>query len=392
MKTINDVRDEMNGKRVLMRVDFNVALDKESGEITNDLRIRRALPTIKLALEHGAKLILMSHLGRPKGEFHPQLSMRRVADRLGELLGKSVDFAEDCIGEEAESRAQALQAGEVLVLENLRFHAGEKANDEEFARSLASLADMYVSDAFGTAHRAHASTAGVPQHLPSCAGLLIEKEMDNLSHAVNNPDHPYVAIMGGAKVSDKIEAIRSLLERADTLLVGGAMAYTFLKQQGVEVGESMVEDDKLELAGELMEEYPGKIMLPVDHVVAASITSDAETQTCKRDIPAGMIGLDIGPETAEMYAEKIKEAALVTWNGPMGFFEIDSFADGTNAIARALAQCDGMTIVGGGETSESVEKLGLQDDVSHVSTGGGACLDLLSGKDLPGIVALEQGE
>lgn len=392
MKTINDVKEQIDGKSVLMRVDFNVALDKETGEITNDLRIRRALPTINLARENGAKLILMSHLGRPKGEVQPALSMKKVADRLSELIGEPVAFATDCVGEEAEQKAQALEPGDVLVLENLRFHAGEKANDEDFARSLASLADMYVNDAFGTAHRAHASTAGVPEYLPSCAGLLIEKEMENLSRAVKEPEHPYVAIMGGAKVSDKIEAIRSLLERADTLLVGGAMAYTFLKQQGIDVGESMVEDDKLELAGQLMDEYPSKIMLPVDHVVAAEISADAESQTCDKNIPNGMIGLDIGPETAEMYADKIKQASLVTWNGPMGYFEIESFADGTNAIARALAACPGMTIVGGGETSESVEKLELQDQVSHVSTGGGACLDLLAGEDLPGIVALEKGE
>ncbi len=392
MKTISDVKDRMNGKRVLMRVDFNVALDKETGEITNDLRIRRALPTINMAVDNGAKLILMSHLGRPKGEVKPELSMDKVADRLGELMGTSVSFADDCIGEEAEKKAQALASGDVLVLENLRFHAGEKANDQEFARSLASLGEMYINDAFGTAHRAHASTAGVPEYLPSCAGLLIEREMKNLSKAVNDPDHPYVAIMGGAKVSDKIEAIRSLLDRADTLLVGGAMAYTFLKQKGVDVGDSMVEDDKLDLAGELMEEYPGKIMLPVDHVVAADVSEEVDTEVCEQDIPDGMIGLDIGPRTAEAYAEEIEKAALVTWNGPMGYFEIDSFADGTNAIARALAACSGMTIVGGGETSESVEKLNLQEEVSHVSTGGGACLDLLSGKDLPGIVALETGE
>lgn len=392
MKTINDIADQMSGKRVLMRVDFNVALDKETGEITNDLRIRRALPTIRVALDNGARLILMSHLGRPKGEVKPGLSMKKVADRLAELLEQPVEFASDCVGAEAEVKVDELQPGDVLVLENLRFHAGEKANDPDFAAALAGLADLYVNDAFGTAHRAHASTAGVPEHLPACAGLLIEKEMQNLSKAVHNPDHPYVAIMGGAKVSDKIEAIRTLLEKADKLLVGGAMAYTFLKEKGVEVGESMVEDDKLDLAGQLMEEYPGKIMLPSDHVVAADIAPDADCETCSQDIPTGMIGLDIGPETAQNYAEEIKKAALVTWNGPMGYFEIEAFADGTNAIARALAECPGMTIVGGGETSESVEKLNLQDKVSHVSTGGGACLDLLSGKDLPGIVALEKGE
>lgn len=389
MKTIEDVQDQIAGKPVLMRVDFNVALDKETGEITNDLRIRRALPTIRFALEHGARLILMSHLGRPKGEFQSELSMKKVADRLGELLGRPVQFASDCIGEEPRQMAEELQDGQVMVLENLRFHAGEKANDPEFVEQLASLADFYVNDAFGTAHRAHASTAGVPEHLPACAGFLIEREIENLSKATENPAHPYVAIMGGAKVSDKIEAIRNILTKADKLLVGGAMAYTFLKQQGFGVGDSMVEDDKLELAGKLLEEYPDKIMLPVDHVCAAEIDADVEAQTVEGDIPAGMIGLDIGPETAEKYAEVIRDAELVTWNGPMGYFEIDTFAEGTYAVARAMAECNGMSIVGGGETSESVETLGLQDQVSHVSTGGGACLDYLAGKELPGVAALE---
>lgn len=390
MKTIKDIAGQLDGKRVLMRVDFNVALDKETGEITNDLRIRRAIPTISYALEHGAAVILMSHLGRPGGEPNAALSMDKVAERLGQLLEKPVAFAGDCIGEKAQQKAEVLEAGDVLVLENLRFHAGEKGNDPEFAGQLAALADVYVNDAFGTAHRAHASTAGVPAHLPSCAGLLIEKELNNLSKATSDPDHPYVAIMGGAKVSDKIEAIRNLLKRADTLLVGGAMAYTFLKQQGVNIGESMVEEDKLELAGALLDEYPDKIKLPVDHVVAAEISADAEAQTCGQDIPEGLVGLDIGPNTVNQYAAEIAEAALVTWNGPMGYFEIDQFAEGTNAIARALADCGGMTIVGGGETAESVEKMGLQEDVSHVSTGGGACLDLLAGKELPGIVALDK--
>jgi phosphoglycerate kinase len=373
-----------------MRVDFNVALDKETGEITNDLRIRRALPTIRFALEHDARLILMSHLGRPKGEVDPDLSMKKVADRLGELLGQPVEFASDCIGEEPQQKVQALGQGEVLVLENLRFHAGEKENASCFASQLASLADYYVNDAFGTAHRAHASTAGVPQHLPGCIGFLIERELENLSRALSEPEEPFVAIMGGAKVSDKIEAIENLLQKANKLLVGGAMAYTFLKQQGVEVGESLVEEDKLDLAGGLLEDYPGKIELPFDHVCAAEISADAEPRTVEGDIPEGMIGLDIGPKTAEKYAGIIRDAAMVTWNGPMGYFEIDAFAEGTYAVARALAQCEGMTIVGGGETAESVEQLDLQEQVSHVSTGGGACLDYLAGKTLPAIAALEE--
>lgn len=390
MKTIEDFADQIAGQRVLMRVDFNVALDKETGEITNDLRIRRALPTIRFALEHDARLILMSHLGRPKGEVDPNLSMKKVADRLGELLGQPVDFASDCIGEQPQQKVKTLGQGEVLVLENLRFHAGEKENASCFAGRLASLADYYVNDAFGTAHRAHASTAGVPQHLPGCIGFLIQRELENLSKVLTEPEEPFVAIMGGAKVSEKIEAIENLMQKADKLLVGGAMAYTFLKQQGVEVGESLVEEDKLDLAAGLLEDYAGKIELPFDHVCAAEISPDAEPRTVEGDIPEGMIGLDIGPKTAGKYAGIIRDAAMVTWNGPMGYFEIDAFAEGTYEVARALAECEGMTIVGGGETAESVEELGLQDQVSHVSTGGGACLDYLAGKTLPAIAALEE--
>ncbi|MBS3763038.1 MAG: phosphoglycerate kinase [Planctomycetes bacterium] len=390
MKTIKDLENALEGKRLLMRVDFNLPLDKETGEITNDLRIRQALPTVRYALERNARTICMSHLGRPKGEKDPALSLEPVAERFSELLGAPVKFAPDCVGNEVEEMVNELEDGEVLLLENLRFHAGEKANDEDFAQSLASLGDYFVNDAFGTAHRAHASTVGVAQNLPAVAGFLIEKEVDVLSTVLKNPEKPFVAVMGGAKVSDKIEAIRNLLKLADRLLVGGAMAYTFLKSQGRDIGNSMVEDEKLDLAGELLAESGDKIRLPIDHVCAEEINEDVEPQTVGVvDIPDGLIGLDIGPQTAELYAQEVRQARTVTWNGPLGYFEIDAFSEGTRSLARAMAECDGMTVVGGGETGESVEELGLQDEVSHVSTGGGACLEFLSGNELPALAVLK---
>lgn len=389
MKTIRDIGAELNGKRVLMRVDFNVPMDKNTGEITNDLRIRNAMPTISFALEAGACVILMSHLGRPKGERKPELSMRKVADRLSALSGKSVGFSPACVGEEAQKAAAALKPGGILMLENLRFDSREDANDPRFAAQLAELADYYVNDAFGTAHRAHASTEGVTGHLPSVAGFLIEKEVEYLQKAISDPERPFTGIMGGAKVSDKIGAIRNILRKADALLVGGAMAYTFLRHQGFATGDSLVEEDKLELAGELIEEYGEKILLPRDHVCAPEIRDGAEAEIVSGDIPDGLIGLDIGPETAEEYAERIRRSGLVTWNGPMGYFEIEAFSEGTRSMARAVADCAGVTIIGGGETAECIEKLGLQESVSHISTGGGACLDYLAGKTLPGIAALE---
>jgi len=389
MKTIRDFADQMAGKRVLMRVDFNVPLDKQSGEITNDLRIRRALPTIQFAREHGGRVILMSHLGRPKGKRDEKLSLKKVADRLSELLGAPVSFAPDCVGPEAEEAARALGDGDVLLLENTRFHAEDEANDAQFARRLASLADLFVNDAFGTAHRAHASTSGVATHLPSAAGLLIEKEVQFLSLATRAPKHPYVAVMGGAKVSDKIKVLRNLMDKVDAMLIGGAMAYTFLKAQGVEVGDSLVEEDRLEVAGELLATGGGKIVLPVDHVCARQISPDAEAQTFDERVPEGWIGLDIGPKTAAAFEQKLKGAALVVWNGPLGYFEIPKFADGTGRIARAMAEGGATTIVGGGETAEAVEQLGLAEKMSHVSTGGGASLAFLGGEELPGIAALE---
>jgi 3-phosphoglycerate kinase len=390
MKTIRDFADQLTGKRVLMRVDFNVPLDKATGAITNDLRIRMALPTIKFARERRAKVILMSHLGRPKdNKPDPKLSLKKVADRLGELLGAKVQFASDCIGPEAEKAAKALKGGEVLMLENTRFHAGDEANDPEMSRQLASLADVFINDAFGTAHRAHASTVGVAKLLPSAAGFLIEKEVSYLSRATTNPEHPYVAVMGGAKVSDKINVLRNLLGKVDSMLIGGAMAYTFLKQKGVKVGNSLVEADRLDVARELMALGGAKIVLPVDHVCAQKIDAAAEVKTFKDEIPDGWIGLDIGPQTVALFQKKIKGAALVTWNGPLGYFEIEEFAAGTKAIASAMAASGATTIVGGGETAEAVEKLGLADKISHVSTGGGASLEFLAGDKLPGIAALE---
>ena len=389
MKMLKDLGESIQGKRVLMRVDFNVPLDKKTGKITNDLRIRQALPTIRYAVEKGARIILMSHLGRPDGKAVPELSMKKVADHLAGLLGRPVQFAPDCVGEQVAGIVNGLGAGDVLMLENVRFHAEEEANDPAFARKLAALGDVYVNDAFGTAHRAHASTEGVTKFLPSVAGFLIEKEVQYLTKAIRNPEHPYVAVMGGAKVSDKIGVIRNLLAQADLLLVGGAMAYTFLKYQGKGVGKSKVEDDKLEVAGALLKEAGRKILLPIDHVCADQISESARIVTADGDVPEGLIGLDIGPKTMALYESKIADARLVTWNGPMGYFELDAFAQGTRRIAQALARCKGITIVGGGETAEAVEELGLQDKITHVSTGGGASLEFLAGKTLPGIAALK---
>jgi len=389
MKTIRDLAADLAGKKVLMRVDFNVPMDKETGEITNDLRIRMALPTIEFARERGARVILMSHLGRPKGKPVAEFSLRKVADRLGELLGTDVKFAPECVGPAAAEAADALADGDVLMLENTRFHAEEEANDPEFSRRLASIADLYVNDAFGTAHRAHASTAGVADYLPSAAGLLIEKEVDYLSRATTNPEHPFVAVMGGAKVSDKISVLRNLLDKVDAMLIGGAMAYTFLRQQGVGVGDSLVEEDRLDVAAELLAEGGDKIVLPCDHVCAREVSPDAEVKTFDDEIPDGWIGLDVGPKTVAAFERKIEGAALVTWNGPLGYFEIDAFAEGTRAVARALAASGATTIVGGGETAEAVEQLGLQDRISHVSTGGGASLEFLGGEELPGIAVLQ---
>ena len=390
MKTLKDLTESIAGKRVLMRVDFNVPLDKETFAVSNDLRIRQALPSIRYITQRRGKAILMSHLGRPKGEAKPELSLKKVADRLAELLGEPVGFAPDCVGAPALNAVSALGEGQVLLLENLRFHKEEEKNDEHFAGELASLGELYVNDAFGTVHRAHASTEGVTRFLPSYAGLLVQKEMDYLSKAVEKPERPFVALMGGAKVKDKIGAIKNLLNIADSILIGGAMAYAFLKAQGKRVGDSKVDEECVPVAKELLEAGAGKIMLPVDHLCARKIAADAEVLTTPDDqIPDMMIGLDIGPKTAKLYASRVRKAKTVTWNGPMGFAELEPFAGGTRAVAEAMAACKGMTIVGGGESAEAVEKLGLEDKMSHISTGGGACLELLAGEVLPGIAALQ---
>jgi phosphoglycerate kinase len=390
LRTVRDA--DVQGKRVLVRVDFNVPI--ESGKVLDDWRLRATLPTIRYLTERGAKVILLSHLGRPKGKRDEQFSLRPVAQRLSELLGQPVQFADDCVGEVAEQTVARLQAGEVLLLENLRFHAGEEANDDSFAQQLARLGDVFVNDAFGAAHRAHASVHAITKFLPSYAGLLMEREVTHLSRLLEAPEKPFVAVLGGAKVSDKIGVIRNLLTKVDALLIGGAMAFTFLKAQGYETGKSLVEADKLDLANALLGEAREKgveLVLPVDVVVAESDAEDAATQVVPvTAIPADKAGYDIGPETANLFAERIRTAKTVFWNGPMGRFERAPFKAGTKAVAEALAQCSGTTVVGGGETAAAAFEFGIADKVTHVSTGGGAALELLEGRELPGIAVLKE--
>ncbi len=387
------VRDlDLKGKRVFVRVDFNVPLS-DRGEITDDTRIRASLPTFQYALERGARLVLASHLGRPKGNPQAGMSLQPVAARLSQCLSKPVAFATDCVGPEVEKQATALADGGVLLLENLRFHAEEEKNDPEFSRQLAALAEVYVNDAFGSAHRAHASTVGITRYLsPAAAGLLMEKELEYLGKAVENPDRPYTAIVGGAKVSDKIELLQSLMRFADSVLIGGAMAYTFLKAQGVEVGRSKVEDDKLDLARDLLqfgERRSIKLHLPVDHVVAKKVDPSAAAELVQaRNIPPDRIGVDIGPATRTAYAGDIAAARTIVWNGPMGVFEIEQFAQGTLEVARAVAASRAVSIVGGGDSAAAVARAGVASKITHVSTGGGATLEFLSGIKLPGAEAL----
>ena len=388
-KTIKDI--DLKGKKVFVRCDFNVPMD-ENQNITDNTRIVAALPTIKYLLEQNCKLVLASHLGRPKGEFKPEFSLAPVAKELSKLLGREVIMAKDVIGEDAMTKAANLKEGEILLLENVRFHREETDNDPEFSKKLASMAEIFVNDAFGTAHRAHSSTTGIADYLPAVSGFLIEKELKFLGNAVNNPERPFVAILGGAKVSDKIGVIDSLLEKVDTLMIGGGMAYTFFKAQGYGVGNSICEMDKLDLAKQAMEKAKQKgvkLLLPVDTKVGKEYKPDTESKTVKyTEIPDDWEGFDIGEETIKLFSDELKNAKTVVWNGPLGLFEFEQFAVGTNSIAKVLSEIDATTIIGGGDSAAAVKKAGLEDKMTHISTGGGASLEFLEGKKLPGIEAL----
>ncbi|MBL3642390.1 phosphoglycerate kinase [Bacillus sp. RHFB] len=388
-KSIKDI--ELMGKRVFCRVDFNVPM--QDGKISDDTRIKAALPTISYLTEQGAKVILASHLGRPKGQVVEELRLAPVAERLSELSGKDVQKAEESYGETVQSIIDNMENGEILLLENVRFYPGEEKNDQELAKSFAALADVYVNDAFGAAHRAHASTEGIAHHLPAVAGLLMEKELSVLGKALSNPERPFTAIIGGAKVKDKIGVIENLLEKVDHLIIGGGLGYTFIKAQGHEIGNSLLEEDKIELAKSFIEsakEKGVKLHLPIDAVVTAEFSPDAETDNVDIDaIPKDKMALDIGPKTSELFADVIKSSKLVIWNGPMGVFEFDKFANGTRTVAQALAEAnDTYSIVGGGDSAAAAEKFGLAEKMSHISTGGGASLEFMEGKELPGVVAL----
>ena len=413
-KTINDV--DVRGKKVLLRCDFNVPQDKVTGEITSDKRIKAAIPTIKQLLDNGAAVIACSHLGKPVATFDGfvkkqvekgkkaeevtkeswekslrKLTLAPVAKRLSELLGQEVIFATDTIGPDAKAKAEALQPGQILLLENLRFAKGETKNDPEFAKALADMAEIFVSDAFGTVHRAHASTAGVAAYLPAYSGLLVAKEIAVMGKALENPVRPFVAILGGAKVSDKIAVINNLLEKADTIIIGGGMAYTFKKAQGFEIGKSLLEADRIDYAKEMIAKAEAngvKLLLPVDNYCAKEFSADAEPVLFEGDIPEDMMGMDIGPKTVALCSEAVKGAGTIVWNGPMGVFEFEKFANGTKAMAQALADSGAVTIVGGGDSAAAVEKLGFADKITHISTGGGASLEFLEGKELPGVACL----
>lgn len=389
-KSIEDIAVE--GKKVLVRVDFNVPLD-DDGNITDDRRIREALPTIKYLREHNARVILMSHLGRPKGKFNEKYSLKPVAERLSERLNCEVKLAKDVVGDEVEAMAESLKEGDVMLLENVRFYAEEEKNDREFAKKLASLGDIYVNDAFGTAHRAHATTAGIADFLPSAIGYLIKKELDIMGKALTSPERPFAAVLGGAKVSDKIGVIENLMDKVDALLIGGGMAYTFFKAKGYEIGKSILEADKVELAGEILKKADSKgikLLLPVDTVVAPEFSNEVPYKTVEAsNIPADQMGMDIGEKTRDIYSEIVKNAKTVVWNGPMGVFEMPNFAKGTFKLAEAMSECKGTTIVGGGDSAAAVEQLGFADKITHISTGGGASLEFLEGKVLPGIDVIE---
>ena len=392
-KTVTDI--DVKGKKVLCRCDFNVPQDKKTGAITDDKRIRAALPTLQYLLDQGAAVIACSHLGKPKGEVKPELSLAPVAKRLEELLGRHVIFASDVVGEDAKAKAAALQPGQIMLLENLRFEKGEEKNDPAFAKALADLAGadgVYVSDAFGTVHRAHASTAGVADYLPAVSGFLIQKELEIIGGALANPKRPLVAILGGSKVSSKIGVINNLLEIADTIIIGGGMAYTFSAAQGGKIGTSLLEADWEDYANEMVKKAADKgvkLLLPVDTVVADAFAADANSKVVPAgEIPDGWMGLDIGPKTVELYTKAVADAGTVIWNGPMGVFEFPAFAKGTKAVAEALSKTDAITIVGGGDSAAAVEQLGYADKMTHISTGGGASLEFMEGKALPGVVCL----
>ena len=390
-KTVRDI--DVNGKRVVVRCDFNVP--QQEGKITDDNRIVAALPTIRYLIEHGAKIVLMSHLGRPKGEAKMEFSLKPVAERLAELLGQEVKFLScpEVINDDVRAMAEQLKSGEVMLLENVRFRPEETKNGAEFAKELASLGEIFVQEAFGTAHRAHASTAGIADYLPAVSGFLIEKEVKFLGGAVEAPERPFAAIMSGAKVSDKIPVIENLLKKVDTLIIGGGMAYTFFKAMGLEVGKSILDEENIELAADLMKKADAagvKFLLPVDVVCASEFSDDADTKVVKRnEIPADMEGLDIGPETVKLYKDALKDAKTIVWNGPMGVFEMPSFAKGTRAVAEILAESNAVTIIGGGDSAAAAEQFGLADRMSHISTGGGASLEYLEGKELPGIAVIQ---
>ena len=389
-KTVKDI--DVSGKKVLLRCDFNVPQDKTTGAITDDKRIRAALPTIQYLLDQGAAVIACSHLGKPKGEVKPELSLKPVSVRLSELLGKPVIMAGDVVGPDAKAKAAALKPGEIMLLENTRFEPGETKNDPELAKAMASMAEVYVSDAFGAVHRAHASTAGVAAYLPAVSGFLIQKELEIMGGALANPKRPLVAILGGSKVSSKIGVINNLLNIADTIIIGGGMAYTFSAAQGGKVGDSLLEADWESYANEMVEkarEKGVKLLLPVDTVCADAYAPDAKSQVVKAgEIPDGWQGLDIGPETAKLYCDAVADAGTVIWNGPMGVFEFPAFAKGTEAVAEALSKTDAITIIGGGDSAAAVEQLGYADKMTHISTGGGASLEFLEGKELPGVACL----
>lgn len=387
-KTMNDV--EVKGKRVFVRVDFNVPM--EDGKITDDTRIRAALPTIKHLVDEDAKVILASHLGRPKGEVVEDMRLTAVGNRLAELLGKPVLKLDESVGETVKTAVHNMNDGDVVLLENVRFHKGEEKNDAELAKQFAELAEIYVNDAFGAAHRAHASTAGIAEYLPAVSGFLLQKELDVLGKALSDPERPFTAIIGGAKVKDKIGVIDHLLDKVDNLIIGGGLAYTFVKAQGYEIGNSLVEEDKIELAKEFMQKAKDKgvnFLMPVDAVVASEFSKDADSKVVDIDaIPADWMGLDIGPKTVALYADTIKNSKLIIWNGPMGVFEMEKFADGTKGVAEAMAETAGYTIIGGGDSAAAVEKFHVADKMDHISTGGGASLEFMEGKELPGVVAL----